>query len=197
MRKPSYNYSISILLIVLLSVSESVYAQVELTGYYFGFQYNNASFEVDDSASDISESWGLLHGKFGKAINDLLSIETKLGVSTNADSSHLVYTYEAFLKIGKSLGKYKPYGILGVSGVHVHQAGYFTEDFSGGSYGVGLEIFGSKDLALELEYIRATDTTDAGFDVHMDSMTLGFVYYFSSETSVFNRNRNKIRSIRY
>ena len=83
--------------------SNTAYAELKFTGLYYGFQYTNGDFDLDgdDSADDLSESWGFLHGKLGHIINDLVSVEGQLGISTNANADQGVYIYGVFAKIGK------------------------------------------------------------------------------------------------
>ena len=72
-----------------------------------------------------------------------------------------------------------------------------SQSEAGGSLGVGLEIFGSKDLAITFEFLRLIDKSINGADVTFDIVGVGFTYYFTEDKSYFNKNRDKIRSIRY
>jgi hypothetical protein len=185
--------------LLLTALSNPAIAELELTGYYLGGEFTNGSYKKDfsDSTTDISESWGFLQGKFGKKINETLSVEAQLGISSNLTSDHGVYFLSTFLKVGRSFEGYTLYGLLGGTTSHIYEAGYDTDNYSGFSYGAGIEIFGSKDVSISLEYQSLLNITDNGADVKFDVTSLGFTYYFSDEKSKFNKNRNKIRSIRY
>lgn len=187
------------LFVGIVCASSPVLAELDLTGLYAGVQYTSGDFDLDDDvdANDVSESWGFLHGRFGKTINDILSVEGHLGISSNANADHGVYLYGAYLKIGKDLGQYRPYGLLGASGIHVYEDGFDTETYSDLAFGAGIEVFGSKNVAVVIEYISSVDKTVDDADLTFDTLSLGFTYYFTEEESTFNKNRNKIRSIRY
>jgi opacity protein-like surface antigen len=197
------NYISLALFTAFIFVCNPLRAEFDLTGYYAGGQYTNSGIEIVDpanSANRAKDDWGFLHAKFGKTLNDWLSAETHLAVSsaTNDNEDH-DYMVGLFLKAGRKLGEYRPYGLIGAAALNASEPGFQSETFSDVSYGAGIEIFGQKNIAISLEYIRLIDTerTDAGNDISIDTLSLGFVYYFSSESSPFNKNRNKIPSIRY
>jgi hypothetical protein len=195
MRKPL----IVVYALLLTALSNPAIAELEMTGYYFGGNITNGTFDKNfsDNTTDLSESWSFIQGKFGKKINDILSVEAQLGVSTNLTSSHGVYFLSTFLKVGKSFEKYTLYGLLGGNTSHMYEEGYDTQNYSGFSYGAGVEMFGSKDISISLEVKRLLHITDNGADVNLDAASLGFTYYFLADKSRFNKNRNAIRSIRY
>jgi hypothetical protein len=87
--------------------------------------------------------------------------------------------------------------LLGYSGFSASQNHGDNVTESDASYGLGLEIFGSKNIAVTFEYLNMLDKTVDGDDDTFDAIGVGFTYYFIEEKSLFNRNRNKIDSIRY
>jgi hypothetical protein len=190
---------IAVFALFLTAISNPVIAELEMTGYYYGVNFASGSFDKDFSGgtTDISESWGLLQGKFGKTINDTLSIEAQLGVSTNLSKAHGVSFLSTFLKVGRSFEDYTLYGLLGGTASRMYEDGYDTQHYSGFSYGAGIELFGSKAVSISLEIQRLLHITDNGADVNFDVSSLGFTYYFLADKSKFNKNRNAIRSIRY
>ena len=199
MNKPLTNL---LLLLSMLGIAMPAVAELELTGRYYGIQFTNSDYEYDFDAvatTDFSESWNFIDGKYGSQLNDLVSLEGRLGISNNLNADHGVVTFGAYMRIGKNLGKYRPYGLLGASGIYIYEddAGLDDVDESGFSYGLGLEIFGSPNVALTFEILRGIDKSVDDGDLTFDSMGFGFNYYFSEESSTFTKNRNKIRSIRY
>ena len=118
-------------------------------------------------------------------------------MTTNSGATQGIATYGAYLRLGKDYGQYKPYGLIGFSGIYAYEDNVDNVSETSGSYGAGLEIFGSKDLAITFEYLRMIDKSVDGGDSTFDAFGAGFTYYFTEDKSYFNKNRNKIRSIRY
>jgi hypothetical protein len=180
------------------SISFPASAELDLTGLYSGFQYSESEQKFDpDSGSSVKDNRGHLKVKLGKILNDNFSIEGQLGLITDSDEKRGIATSGVYLRAGKDFGQYKLYGLLGYSGVHFYHDQFEDDSDSSGSYGVGLEIFGNKHIAVTLEYLRMLDKSLDDGDLTFDTMGIGFTYYFIDDTSYFNKNRNKIDSIRY
>ena len=188
------------LLLSMLGIALPAAAELELTGKYYGIQFTNGDYELDIDnpvATDFKESWNFIDAKYGSQLNDLVSVEGRLGVSNNLGKDHGIVTLGGYLRIGKNLGRYRPYGLIGGSGIFIYEEGLDDYDESSFSYGAGIEIFGSPNVALTFEWLRGIDKSVDDGDLTFDSVGFGFNYYFSEESSIFNKNRNKIRSIRY
>ncbi len=202
--KKLFNYLF--LLVSLAAFTTPAVAELELTGTYYGFQFTNNKYD-NDTGSD--ESWNFIDGKYGNQLNDWVSLEGRVGLSDNLSSVHGIINLGGYMRIGKDLGRYRPYGLLGATYTY-----WFEEDLdelgdqlgidlddsydeSGFSYGFGIEIFGNPNIAITFEAMRAIDESDSDGDTTIDQFGLGFNYYFISDTSRFNKNRDKIRSIRY
>ncbi len=203
MKKP-LNYLF--LLASLAIFTTPAVAELELTDIYYGLQFTNNKW---NSGSNSEQSWNFIDGKYGKQLNDWVSVEGRVGLSDNLSNVHGIINLGGYVRIGKDLGQYRPYGLLGYTYTY-----WFEEDLdelgdqlnidlddsydeSGFSYGLGIEIFGSPNVAITLEVMRAIDESDDDGDTTIDQIGLGFNYYFVSDTSRFNKNRDKIRSIRY
>ncbi len=184
------------LLVFLTGLTSPASAEIDLTGLYSGLQYSSTEFKADDSGSTESASNGHIKTKLGKFINENLSVEGQLGLTTNSNDKQGALTYGVYLRAGKDFGQYKPYGLIGLSGYYSY-VGDFSQSEAGGSLGAGVEIFGSKEISVTFEFLRLIDKTIDGTDVTFDTFGLGFTYYFTEESSYFNKNRNKIRSIRH
>ena len=188
----------SLIALSLLMVLSPARAELELTGWYGGFMYSDSSEELKlDSGSTRSVNKGHLKLKAGKKLNENFSVEGQLGMTTNTGDKRGRFTYGLYLRPEKDFGRYRVYGLLGASGFHDYHDVQPDVDESGASIGLGVEVFGSKAVALSVEYLRMIDKSVDEGDYVYDSIGIGFSYYFTDDTSYFSRNRNKIKSIRY
>lgn len=187
-----------LLLMMALCISYPAYAELDLTGLYSGLQYSDSTDEFKpDSGSSVKENRGHVKVKVGKLMNDIVAVEGQLGLTTNSTSSQGILTYGVYLRADKDYGQYKLYGLLGASGIYAYEDNVDSVSESSGSYGVGVEIFGSKNIAVTFEYLTLLDKSIDGGDLTFDTLGVGFTYYFTEDKSYFNKNRNKIDSIRY
>jgi hypothetical protein len=184
-------------LTLIFSVSFSANAEMDFSGTYTGLLFSNSKDKIKISSGHTTEyNRGHVRGKLGWIINDVISVEGQLGFTSNSDSKQGIITTGGYLRAGKDFGQYKLYGLLGLTNIYYYSDNGNTSE-SGGSYGVGMEIFGSKDLAITLEYLSMVEKSINGGDFTFDALGLGFTYYFIEDKSYFNKNRNKIQSIRY
>ena len=201
----STSFTRLLLLGVFAATCNPAQAEIEWTGLYSGIIYSSSRDEFDpDEGVSNNETRGHLKVKLGKYLNDYISIEGQFGMTTNSDFDQGISTLGAFVRANQSFGKYTVYGLLGFSGIFAYDDGLENVNESGLSYGIGLEVFGSKDLSISLEYVSILDKSvnggDPNFgsgDLSFDTLGIGFTYFFSNESSPFVKNRNKIRSIRY
>ena len=183
-----------------LAISSTAAAEIDYTGTYWGIQFSESNDEFDsdiDSAFDDEISRGHAKAKYGKMVSEYISWEGQLGLTTNSSENRGIITYGAYLRASKDLGDYRIYGLLGASGLHAYDDDLEDVTESGGSLGVGIEVFGSKTTAVTFEYLRMIDKSVDDGDFTFDTIGLGFTYYFVEDQSYFNKNRNKINSIRY
>ena len=187
-----------LLALPLLFTVPGAQAELELTGWYTGFMYSDSSEELDlNGGGTRSLNKGHLKVKAGKTLREYLSVEGHLGMTTNTGDKRGRFTYGLYLRADKDFGRYRLYGLLGASGFYDYHDVEEDVSESGASWGAGVEIFGSKNVALSLEYLRMIDKSVDEGDYLYDSLGVGFSYYFTDDTSYFSRNRNKIKSIRY
>ena len=204
-----YIFNYPFMRIVLLGIfvlsCNSAQAEIEWTGWYSGLYYSSSrdEFEPDVGVSN-NETRGHLKIKLGKYLNKYISLEGQLGGTTNSDVNSGISTHGAYFRVNQSFGKYTLYGLLGLGGIYSYDDELENISEFGGSYGIGLEIFGSKDLSVTFEYLTILDKSVNGDnptfgsgDLKFDTIGIGFTYYFNDEKSAFIKNRNKIRSIRY
>lgn len=190
------SYLFSVLLVLSgLGGSPAVQAELKYTGHYWGLMYSDSSLELDDkedSTDSYEISEGHFKGKYGYMLSDVVSFEAHLG-ATNSEEYVDLLTYGGYLRANWKRDGYQVYGLIGGSGVRTED----DETESGGSYGVGLEIFGSKTVAISFEYLTLFDKSVELGDLSYETLGIGFTYYFVDDTSQFNRNRNRIKSLRY
>ncbi len=182
----------------LLFTLHTAEAELELTGWYYGFMFSDSSEKLDlNGGGTRSVSKGHLKMKMGKSFNDYLSVEGQLGMTTNTGVKRGRFTYGLYLRPYMDFSSYRLYGLLGASGFYDYHDVREDVSESGFSWGLGIEVFGSKNAALSLEYLHMIDKSISAGDYTYDSLGLGFSYYFMDDTSYFSRNRNRIKSIRY
>ncbi len=190
-----------ILSIIILSLSlftpNLALAEIGYTGGYTGMQFSNSNYKLKYNSGDKDEgSWGHVKANLGLLLNENFSLEGQFGLTTNSDSNDGIVTAGAYLKIGSDFGAYRPYGLIGFSTMGVYQDGQDNITESGGSLGLGIDIFGSKNLAITIEYLRLIDKSVDNGDLTFDIVGLGFTYYFTGDLSRFNKNRDKLLSPR-
>ncbi len=193
--------TVGLLALFLLSsmVVGQVLAEPRLTGIYAGGYYSNSDQSLDvPGAATFNRSRGHLKLKMGMALNEYVDLEGQLGATSDAGSDEGIITYGAYARFYKDFEEraYRAYGLVGFSGTEDMNSITDLSD-SGLSYGFGFEIFGSKNLSIGIEMIRLYDTSFKGGELSSDVVGLGVTYYFMEEGSVFDRNRDKIDSIRY
>jgi hypothetical protein len=203
-----YNFPNNLLLMLFFAFAgiSPAQAEISLTGLYGGFFLSDSTdeFTPEGGGDRVSQNRGLAKIKLGKELSDILAVEGQFGLTSSSDDKKAISIFGAYLRAGKDFGKVKIYGLLGFGSIYAYEDGFENVSESGGSYGVGIEIFGSKDLAITIEYIdlidKSVDGGDPAFgkgDLKFDITSIGFTYYFSEENSQFAKNRDKIRSIRY
>ncbi len=199
------------LTLMIYSSSFSANAEIDFSGTYVSLIFSDSAAKFTSSGGSDEFNSGHIKGKIGWILNDVISVEGQFGgCPYNPDGIWFrdVFTYGAYIRASKDLGQYKFYGLLGLTDVRYRSAfgdktsisglNYVKDSESGGSYGVGVEIFGAKNLAVTFEYLMLLDKSiDNNLDVAFDTIGLGFTYYFTEDKSYFNKNRNKIKSIRY
>ncbi len=188
-------FPVKLVFILCIIFQNLAFAEINLTGDYYGLQFASSTYNLKaNTGNDVSQSWGQIKGKYGVALNEVVSIEGQLGLITRSNSDHGVVSYGGYLRADKDIDKYKFYALMGFGGMYLYDEVVDDQSESGLSYGVGVEIFGSKDLTLTLEYLSIVDKSVDNGDLSFDTIGLGFTYYFS-EASFFDKY--KIRSIRY
>jgi hypothetical protein len=189
---------LTLLVAIAITVPTPVLAELDLTGRYLGFQFGNMRVNVKgDSGNDNAEtSTGNIKGVYGGAITDYLALEGQFGVNTDLDSDEAAVNYGLYFKLGKKMGQYKPYLLLGGSGYYLYSDDFDDETFHDVSWGAGVELFGTDDLAITFEYLRLLDKEIHGSDTKIDSFSIGFTYYFTESGDRADPGRYQFKSSR-
>ncbi len=183
---------------VLLLTAPLAQAELKQTGWYGGFYYSGSTDRlepVNGLPTEISK--GHIKIKTGKQLMDHVSLEGQFGLTTNSGTKRGLLSYGVYLRPFVDIGRYRLYGLLGASGIYAYSDVVDNVSESGGSLGLGVEVFGGKNAALSLEYLRMIDKSVQNGKYSFETIGIGFSYYFLDDTSYFSRNRNKIKSIRY
>jgi hypothetical protein len=196
--KPASKFAVLTLLVAFtITVPTQVLAELELTGRYLGFQFGNMKVDVNgDDGDDFETSTGNIKGIFGGAFTDYLALEGQLGVNINSGSDEGAFNYGLYLKLGKKLGQYKPYLLLGASGYYLYSDTYEDEMLTDASWGAGLELFGTKDLSITFEYLNLINTEVDGLDYKIEIVGIGFTYYFTESGTRADAGRYQFKSSR-
>lgn len=172
-------------------------AQAEITykGTYWGGQFGSQSAiaETPTVYSSTDRSYGMV--KYGWLLNDRWSAEVQMALSSGSPSDKGFFNYAAYAKPYWDKGPYRLYGLAGLGGFQLATNSGSKPAVNSFSYGAGLELFGSKQLAVTMEWARIAEGEDASVDYTTDKYSFGLTYYFLADDS-FTKNRRSIRSIR-
>lgn len=173
--------------ILFLIFSPSL-AMAENSPFYIGI--NAASFEsttTDTSQTETSTSYDGAMLNFGYDINNYFSLELLTGASSSADesptiSSKIDYTGGVYARFNLRFNRVT-LSLLGgyaTTGISTTVGNTTTSDSeSGQSAGIGIDFYGTRDLALSLRtmILYAKDNPGGG-DTVLSATTFGITYYF-------------------
>lgn len=182
--------------VALMAISSLGVVQAEevRTGYHFSGLFLNANEEVDDSKEDR----GSLAIKIGKAIDEDLSWEAHASRVNNSDEDNGIFTVGGFLRYDWRFEKYSLYGLGGVSSLYNYVDEGDDINESSVSFGFGIDLFGSPNLAMTFEYVYMINAElDDGEDLTYQTIGLGLTYFFTTDDNRFNKNQGTLKNIRY
>ena len=193
-----------IMLVIIILSCNTAYAEKELTGSYMGILFSNTSENFDpDTGSAITEKTGHIKFKLGTQLNEWATVEAQGGFTTDSDEKQGLATLGGYLRYDHKLDGISIFGLLGLGVVASYHDDLDNVNESGLSWGLGIEVYGSKDLSLTLEYISLIDISveddDPEFgpgDLIFEMIGIGLTYHFSEETSPFVKNQNGFKTIR-
>ena len=158
----------------------------ERTGAYASLMYLGANEKVDS----FDENRGSTAIRIGKVMNDSYSLEAHGSVVNSSDTDDGIFTVGGFARIEKAEEKYTYYGLLGVSTIRSYSTSLDDITETSLSYGFGIDVYGSPNLAITLEYVHMIDAElDSGQDLTYQSFGIGLSYRFVEDKNNFNKSR--------
>lgn len=151
----------------------SAIAHAETAGQsYLSIQYGLGTYS-EEGFEDANPNF--LMGKLGYFVNDGLSLEGRLGIGVGDDSINDPFAGELTIEVDSLIGVYgvghariseafSLYGLLGFTRGELTATApafgmSFSDDDTGLSYGVGLNIGSSESTSLNIEYTQYLDET--------------------------------------
>ncbi|MEM7564609.1 MAG: outer membrane beta-barrel protein [Pseudomonadota bacterium] len=190
------------MMVSAMLIPSTALATPERTGWYTSVMYLNANEEVDS----LEEDRGSTALKIGRVMSDKYSLEAHGSIVNSSDTDDGIFTVSGFARYGVVdddysyfglAGKYAFYGIAGLSIIRSYSTSDSDITESSLSFGAGVDIFGSPNLGITLEYIYMIDAEiDDGRDLEYQTLGIGLTYYFVRENNRFNRNRRGLDNIR-
>ena len=182
------NYKRIILpLLLVTSVPSTVLA--ESSPMYLGM--NSAKFDIDQPGNKLEYSGGMLN--LGLDLNNYFAFEVAGGISKSKDdpttttSSKINYAASAFLRFNLRFNRVTVYALGGYSQVESASttgAISTTTKDKGGSYGYGIDFYGTRDLALSfrrVEFVKTeTVTGTTTTENRLGATMIGITYYFDT-----------------
>jgi len=166
--------------LVLLGIVLSGSARADLLGdflgsrdfsnFYYGVNIGDGTAEINGSDDD---SIAILGGALGLRLVDLLGVEVQVGSgSDDAQSllgdSQVIYA-AAMVRVGTQINDVGLYAMFGQTFLDTSSRINFSR--SGNAIGFGVNLFGTKNTAVNFQYLRLDDGALA-------NASIGFQYYF-------------------
>lgn len=164
--------------LVAVIMSPIVCAQDDESKLYYGLEIGNGKYETSNTAEDTMLDVG---GSFGYQLLRYVSLEARLGLASNDNSSLIgdaqVTRGAALLKLDYVGDHVKAYLGGGYGAVNSDFAGTAVDD-DGLVVSVGLELFGTDNTAFAISYTNyERDQAQLDYTV----ANIGFRHYFGSQ----------------
>jgi len=174
--------ALTVVAITLLSTSQVL---AENTRHYLEFDIAGVNAKAKDNAGVVGYDSGTngFFVKYGYDINNWFAVEGHLGNSTESDTDAPTYTIKAdaigFLggRFNLRYDGFTLYGLAGAAYAAVTETESGTEyktNFSSVAYGIGMDMYGSKESAITFSIIRYLDVTEGT----LTTGQIGFKFYF-------------------
>lgn len=162
----------------------------ESSPMYIGI--NAATFDAKDSVSKEEIDGGMLN--LGFDLNNYLAFEVAGGASKSKDdpatssSSKINYAASAFIRFNLRFNRVTVYVLGGysqVEGTGTTGTTSITVKEKGGSYGYGIDFYGTRDLALSLRRVELVESDRATgpattTKINTGATMVGITYYFDT-----------------
>lgn len=181
------NNYVRIILPLLLVFSLPTVVMAESSPMYLGI--NAATFDATTAGTQTDYDGGMLN--LGFDLNNYFAFEVAGGTTKSTDdpvtstSSSINYTASAFIRFNVRFNRVTVYALGGYSQVESNSktgAISSTTTDKGGSYGYGIDFYGTPDLALSVRRVEFVETeTGTGSNKvkhNIGATMLGITYYF-------------------
>ncbi len=162
----------AIALSLLLLLTGQAWA-ADASRQYFGLSGSDAQF---DPASGQTEDAGNVNAKLGYFVNPYVSVELHMGMTVTTESSSVddpgLGYVAPMLRLNLPYEQVNVYSLFGIASVRGKFPGNYDDNYSDVAFGVGMELYGTRNTALTLEYMRY------GVDDTYKTFGLGIVHYF-------------------
>ena len=153
---------------------------------YAGLSVGDANYQESGTSLDALS----LTARLGLRLNRFIEFEARLATSssesTGTNDFQLVYLAGAYAKLNilapasSHFSLYITGGGTYVRATHGTSLNPVTDNDSSGSYGLGIDLFGNEQTALNLEWMRYGDSKigTADNDYTLDILSIGIVHHF-------------------
>lgn len=125
--------------------------------------------------------------KYGYDFGNTFSMELQYGNSGTISTGAVLEIdsfYSLFFRGNKRYGNLTLFALVGGSSVTFNTTTVLGDEYSGGAYGVGIDMFGSKNTAITLSWMRHVDLDETAPLQEVDALTLGLTHHFDISNTV-------------
>lgn len=157
-------------MMLLLSFGVS---QAEEARHYFGISNESYSFTGLDAVSY----------RYGYDFSNLVSLEIDYSDTDLAEPTSTILTVDSVLNVmlhfNRRYESINTYFAIGGAQASMTQAAPAGEDtFTGLSYGLGIELYGSKNTAISFQWLRRIIFEDDASESELDALQIGIIHHF-------------------
>jgi len=139
-------------------------------------------FAVSNESYSVSELGGISY-RYGYDFSNLISVELDYSVSDLSEATATVLTADSIasvmLHLNRRYESINTYFAIGGSLATMTMAAPAGDDsFSGLAYGVGIELYGSKNTAISFQWLRRIVFDDTASESELDAVQIGIIHHF-------------------
>ncbi|MDH5424469.1 MAG: porin family protein [Gammaproteobacteria bacterium] len=125
--------------------------------------------------------------QYGYDFSNLISLELNYSAPTVADTSTTLTTvdslYSLMMRFNKRYESINTYFMIGGSGIAFTNATAVDESYTGVSYGLGIELYGSRNTAISFTWMT-TEFDEASTIPDLSVTRVGLIHHFDFAKSV-------------
>ena len=161
----------------------SLYA-AEPSHLYIGAAWGNYSLDIKNYSASYDSSSGLALD-IGYDFTNVFAIQGSYIApdtfqASSGNDENISYATSLFARANLRFQRWTLFGLAGGTSVSGNNAEYVNT--INPAYGVGIDFYGTKDVAITLKYVNYVDAKlkVIGNDVSLSGTTIGFTYYFDT-----------------